>query len=350
MMEAGMNKKISLTTLSSLILILACAFPRAFQKSSVLTPSVEPFTPLLTTNPSGTEYACDANIVIMGVDEVDLGDGTKIVHVRIGLENHGSLWTKLRGPDDDEDTETQKSVFVITKDGSIYGFLGRHTGIPPELLPDQNRTLYEERGAIITALIPPGFSILGQTMLGKPHYYGFAFQMPNTQIPDSITIKNMSVVCSAPENSKYSYSDLVETYTLSTDGADLQVLPSADKYPNLVGSKLVMPFEGESIEFTGVTRDGNTVNIVFNYINLSSDEAHPSFNGYIIGDGRLASCQTTGEYDCESQLSNILPVQPGQTAEGLVLSFLVSENETNLMFVYIYGDEFDVNKVYKLNP
>jgi len=174
--------------------------------------------------------------------------------------------------------------------------------------------------------------------------------MPNTQIPDSLTIRNMSVGCSAPEKSKAHYRDLIETYDLSTDGANVYTLPSADKFPDLVGSKLEMPDEEGTMEFTGVTRNGNMVNVVFNYINPSSNEAYPTFGGYIIGDSGLASCQTIGEWDCEHETHNIMSVQPGEAAQGLVLSFIVPENETNLMFVYVYGDEIDVNKVYRINP
>ena len=42
-------------------------------------------------------------------------------------------------------------------------------------------------------------------------------------------------------------------------------------------------------------------------------------------------------------------VEPGQTV-SFVASFIVPENETNLMFVYVEGDVGEINKVYKINP
>jgi hypothetical protein len=348
-----MEQKKTLMLMGLVLTILACnALSRP---NTAVTPAlVEATKPSVTlTALSENEATCRAEIVITNVDEVDMGDDTKLVHVKIGFENKGTMWAKLRGPDDDEDTETQKSVFITTKDGSVYGFRGRHQGIPPQFLPDQSLTLPEERGAVVTALIPPEFAILGQTVGGQPHYYGFAFQMPSAQVPESITMKNMSLVCLGPPTTE-NYSDranddLPQTYSLMSGITDVHALPSADKFPDLVGSKLEMEYEGESIEFTGVSRKGNTISVTFNYVNDSTYEAYPTLNGYVIGYSRLAACLATGEYNCELQESYLPTVQPGQTAQDLVWSFIVPENETNLFFVYVGGDVSDLNKVYRIN-
>jgi hypothetical protein len=314
---------------------------------------VDPNSSLITPTVSSDGKAiCHSEIVITGLNEVDLGDGSKLVHVTLGLENKGTMWAKLRGPDDDEDTETQKSVFITTQDGSVYGFLGRGEGMPSQLLSDSNRTIYEERGAVVTALIPPEFAIVGQTVNGKPHYYGFAFLIPSAQIPTSLTMKNMSLWCLGPpvvDQSAQETVDLVETYSLTSNITEVRALPVADKFPNLVGSELDMDYPGESIEFTGVSRNGNIVNITFNYINDSSNEAYPSLSGYIIGNSRLASCPTAAELDCEHDSVSMATIQPGQTAQGLIASFIVPESETDLFFAYVEGDVSELNRIYRID-
>jgi hypothetical protein len=306
------------------------------------------------TNPTAskqTEHVCEAAIVITGVDELDLGDGTKIVHVRIAFENKGNLWARLKGPDDDEDTETQWSVYIRTEDGSTYGFLGRQKGIPSELLPHPRRTEYEERGAVVTALIPPGFAILGQTVDGKPHYYGFAFRVPRTEVPVSISIKNMALSCAAPpelDHSSLRYVELAEDYSLTSDIRDVNILPSADNIPNLIGSRLEMGIPQQFIEFTGITRIGNTISVMFNYINDSPYEAITGFEGYIIGNSGFASCVNGVRIDCEDSGVAIPHVGPGQTF-GSVVSFTMPEDETNLFLAVVDNDHTGFRGLYKIN-
>ena len=350
-----MNKKTSLYILPLLIVVMACAFfAQPLQESGdQATPAkqaqqaAEPTNLKPTATPSENKQICEVKIVIRGIDEIDLGDGSKTVFVRIELENTGAFWAMLKGPGDDNDTATQKSVFITAKDGSTYGFIGRYEGgLPPQVLPDNNPTLYEQRGAVVTAFIPPGFSIRGQTMAGIPHDYGFAFQMPSSQVPDTITIKNMTLICRYPDATP-PIANLAETYDLA-DVNDIQALPSTDEYTELIGSKIETDIEGQSIEFTAVTRNANTVNIFFNYINLSTSEAYPNLSGHIIGESGLASCQANIEADCAYSIGSFGSVQPGQTAEGLVASYTVPETETNLMLVYMDDDIGILDRVYRI--
>jgi hypothetical protein len=334
------------------------------------TPPEASATKLVNPNselPTPSSANCDPNkwkIAITSIDQKDLGDGTKLIIASIGIENNDSLWGSISGPEDYDkhNDETQYDVFLTTKDGSNFGYLGGNLPIPTEQLSTQNLVGYGSTGSIGTLLLPPGFVTLGLMMGGKPNYFNFAFTIPNSQTPNSITIGGFQVSCIVPPTMEVwsvkpvyhgKTIDLpVKTYNLTTNIADIHGEPSfTSNYPNLVGSKLDLPDDNGIIEFTGVTRNGNTINILFNFTNLSSTETAPYFNktGYIIGDSRLFSVQTDVENYRDPQ-SFYTPVQPGQTMQGFIWSFTVPENEINLMFVFVYGDVIDVNKVYRITP
>jgi hypothetical protein len=131
------------------------------------------------------------------------------------------------------------------------------------------------------------------------------------------------------------------TYTIDTDIGDFQDELPAGRYPNLVGAELILPDWKEIISVTDVTKDGNKITVVFDFSNYSSHDVSPSFNGYIIGNNHLFICQE----DCE-QKSTHETVQSGQAAYDLTWTFTVPESVTNLMFVYVYGGNVDLNEVY----
>lgn len=342
-----MNRRVLVFTTLPAIMILACVYITQPFKIDTDQPS---FTPLSAEE----KYVCNVQIVITGIDEIDLHNGLKLVYVRIGIENHGNLWVKIISPDDSYDTQTEKSVFVTTQDGSNYGFLSdNYSDVPTELPPDISSSFYlTNRGVILSPLIPPGFSIQGQSrfvsifQFGKPFYYGFAFEMPTAQVPKTITFSNTWSTCTAPpEVTIFSQNELNGAINLSEDVSEIRALPSLDSYPDLVGSVLELPFVEASIEFTGITRDGNTVNIYFDYTSGLGHGDYPNFQGYLLGDGLMAFCTVSTWDDCYFAGSTYELTQ-GQEA----FSFFVPEDENILAFVYVYDGESDFNKVYKIDP
>jgi hypothetical protein len=296
-------------------------------------------------------------ITITAIEQHDLGNGTKLIVTRIGIENHDMVWGSVKGPSTISN-EAQNAIYLTTKDGSKYNYLRGFLPVPSPQLSDQDQTTYESTGWIGTVPLPPGFAVLGPTVQGRPYMFNFAFQIPLSQEPETINISGLEVECIFPhtiqENGKASYGgghyDLPETtYNLPSEIHDIHSQPSNNKHPNLVGSKIELPNHEGALEFTDVSREGKMIVVTFNFTNLSSAEASPQFNGYILSNSGFYSCLTTSENDCEHQ-SFYTPVQPGQTAQGLTWSFAVPQDSTDLFFVYVYGDVIDVNEVYRIAP
>ena len=344
-------KLASLLTLPILLTLATCmATAQPTQESDVSTPLSTPEDQI----PCAAE---NWSIAITAVDQTNLEDGTKLIFARIGIENNDSLWGRVSSSDNPTENETSKSVFLTTNDGSIYESLD---SLGPDLvkqLPDPTRSMYQATGQIETPLLPPGFVTLGKTIGEKPSYYNFAFQIPNSKTPKTITIGNLQVECILPyqigENGepifrKKTISLPSKTYDLGTDAANIHDEPSARRYPNLVGAELERPDGKETIFITNVTRNENGIIVTFDFTNFSSHDASPSFDGYIMGNSRLFICPGIDENGCE-QPNSQTPVQPSQTAQDLTWSFMLPENETNLMFVYIYGGNVDLNEVYRIN-
>jgi hypothetical protein len=338
--------KILLLTIPVLLILSACT-----SKTSPLQESDLP-TPFPGTTEPKDEIPCAPEnwvIAITAVEQTDLGDSKKLVFTKIGIENNDSLWGSLNGPAN----ETRKSVFLTTKDGSIYEAFERPHPIPSDQLSDQDQNTLVETVRIETPLMPPGFVALGKTIEGVPYDYNFAFLIPDSQEPDTITIGGIGVDCIQSHvvggNGKpvFRHKNIqlpVRTYDLETDVADVREAPSARRYPNLVGAELVTPDWKETLFITDVTRNGNTIDVTFDYTNFSSHPMSPSFNGYIMGSSRHFICQK----DCESQPTHE-PVEPGQTAQDLTWTFTLPEDENNLTFVYAYGSKIDLNEVYRVN-
>jgi len=313
-------------------------------------------TPQPTETISKPEIPCMPEnwaIAITALEQVDLGDGTKLVFVKIGVENNDSLWGRVNDPSSSDETESLKSVYLSTMDGTRYGHLDLSSPLPSEHLAASHRAMYETTGLIETPLLPPGFVTLGRSNKGEPYYYNFAFQIPNSQKPASITLGTVQVQCIQPYvlsgNGKPIYRNKTirlpaKTYNLETDITDVREAPSARRYPNLIGAELATADWKESIFITNVRRNGNEVTVVFDFTNFSSHDISPSFSGYIMGDSRLFIC----EYDCAHR-PNQETVQPGQTAQDLTWTFAMPENETNLTFVYVYGGSSNLNEVYRIN-
>ena len=340
------NLFLLLTLLAAFLLSACFSLPPPTQDSN--TP-----TPLSTREKQIPCAAENWRIAITAVDQINLGDGTKLVFAKIGIENNDSLWGSLTGPEGSNENDEQDSIFLTTKDGSAYDYLDGSSSIPSGLISDLSQALYETTGQIETPLLPPGFVTLGKAINGEPHYYNFAFQIPESQIPNAITIGGMQVTCIQPhvigENGIPIYREKTiqlpaQIYYLDTDIVEVRVAPSARRYPNLVGAELVTPDWKESIFITDVTRDRNEIIVTFDFTNFSSRAVSHSFNGYIMGDNRLFICQI----DCEQQPAQE-PVQPGQTAQNLTWTFTIPENETNLTFVYVYGGQVDLNEVRRIN-
>jgi len=277
-------------------------------------------------------------IAITSIDQTDLGDGTKLVEAMIGIENNDSLWGKVSGPSF-SDEPTQKFIFLTTEDGSTYGFV--------------KDTQYETTGKLETPLLPPGFATLGKTIDGTPLRYSFSFLIPDSKIPEAITIDGMKVDCIQPhvvgENGQINYRKKeiqipAKTYDLDTDITGVREAPSSRRYPNLVGAELVTPDWKETVFITAVTRNGNTIAVTFDFTNFSSHATSPSFDGYIMGNNRLFICQN----NCGHEQTH-RPIEPGQTAPNLTWTFTIPEDESNLAFVYIYGGKVDLNEVYRVN-
>ena len=340
-----MKKFSSLSLLVPFLLSACTLLPRPTQESN-------PSTPIPTTAATEEAIPCDPEkwvIAITSVEQTDLGDSTKLVFAKIGIENNDSLWGKVTGPKAANE-KTTESVFLTTEDGSSYEYSDSSGSIPLEQLSAANQRLYEATGHIETPLLPPDYVTLGKTVDGETHYYNFAFLIPESQTPDSITIGNMGVDCIQPhvlsENGKPSYRKKstqlpTKTYKLDTDLADVRDAPSARRYPNLVGAELVTPDWKETIFITDVTRDGNTITVTFDFTNFSSHAVSPSFEGYIMGDGQISICQNGPVHGL---------VESGQTAQDLTWTFIIPEDETDPVFVYVYGGTADLNEVYRVNP
>ena len=340
-------KKIFRLTLLALILLAACTplpWPIQENNTPTLLPTTEAKTPCAPEN---------WKLAITSINQADLDDGTQLVFAKMGIENNDSLWGSLHGPKNSSVEETQGRVYLTTEDGSVYEYLDSSHSIALEQLSSQNQILLEATGQIDTPLLPPEFVTLGRMIDGKPHYYNFAFQIPDSQTPNTITIGGMEVRCIQPfvfgANGEPAYRGKnirlpIHTYKLSTDIEEVHDEPSARKFPNLVGAELESPDYKEFIAVTGATREGDKVIVTFDFTNYSSRAASPSFNGYIIGNHQMFVCQS----NCESQ-PTYERVQPGQTAQNLTWLFTVPEDEINLMFVYIYGDLVDLNEVYRVN-
>ena len=344
-----MKKFSSLSLLVPFLLSACTLLPRPTQESN-------PSTPIPTTAATEEAIPCDPEkwvIAITSVEQTDLGDSTKLVFAKIGIENNDSLWGMVIGPDVSDEKAAQETVFLSTEDGFTYEYLdGRESNLSGQL-SDTSRRLYEATGQIDTPLMPPGFVTLGKSIEEKPHYYNFSFLIPNSKMPDTITIGGMSVDCIQPhilsENGKPSYRRKniqlpIKTYDLNTDITDIREIPSARRYPNLIGAELTTPDWKETIFITDVTRNGNTIDVTFDFTNFSSRAISPSFDGYIMGNNRSFICQD----NCEQRPTHA-PVEPGQTAQDLTWTFTVPEDESNLVFVYIYGGKVDLNEVYRVN-
>ena len=340
-------------TISMIFTLSACTFlTHPIQETDASTPFPE-------TTATDEDASCAADnwkIGITSVEQLDLDDGTKLVIANIGIENNDMLWGSLQGPIDSVANETNTRVSLMTKDGSLFENLDSF----PTLLeqqPDRLQALGDITGRIKTPLLPPGFVTLGKSIDGEPRYYNFAFQLPKAQIPDAITIGGLEVNCILPYvtggNGAPAYHGkkvlLPErTYNLSKDVGDVHDEPSARRYPNLVGAELELPDWKEVIEVTGVTREGDRIKVTFDFTNYSSHPVSPSFNGYLIGSSQLFYCPTTDVSDC-GHGTKYEAVQPGQTAQDLTWSFTVPEEETDLVFVYVYGGLVDLNEVYRVN-
>jgi len=340
-------KKVLLTTILAPFLLSACAF---LTRSTNIR---ETETPTPATIAIDDDIPCAPEnwvIAVTSVEQTDLGDGTKLVFAKIGIENNDSLWGTLNGPDH---SVAENSVFLTTEDGSIIEYLDSSHQVPSGQLSNANQILYGATGRIETPLLPPGFVALGKTTGGDPHYYNFAFRIPESQTPDIITIGGMSIDCIQPhvlgENGMPLYREKrvqlpAKTYDLDTDLAGVREAPSARRYPNLAGAELTTPDWKENLFITGASRNGNTIEVTFNFTNFSSRDMPPSFNGYIMGSNRLFICQN----DCDEQPTHA-PVEPGRTAQDLPWTFTVPEDETNLVFVYVYGGQVDLNEVRRIN-
>jgi len=295
-------------------------------------------------------------VVITSVEQADLVDDKKLVFARIGIENNDSLWGSVHGPEHPSTIKTQSSIYLTTEDDTVYGYLDSADQLPAGQLSEQDQILLNSTGRIATPPLPPEFVTLGQLSAGEAYYFNFAFHIPDTQTPNTVTIDGMEVNCIQPftigENGIPVYRSKsiqlpAHTYNLRTDIEPVHNVPSARKYPNLVGAELELPDYKEAIAVTAVTREGDTINVMFDFSNYSSHAMSPSFNGYIMGDTKLFICQTTSDNDCEQTTQE--RVQPGQTAQDLMWTFTVPESETNLMFVYAYGGQIDLNEVYRIN-
>jgi len=341
-----MNKALRLTLLVWILLAACTPLLQPTQENNILA--------VLPTSEEKTPCAAEYwKIAITSITQADLGDGTKLVFAEIGIENNDSLWGSLSGPENSSADKTQSSVYLTTKDGSVYKYINSAYAISSEQLSSQNQNLLKGTGQIDTPLLPPEFVTLGRIIDGQPFYYNFAFQIPDSQTPDSIIIGGLEVRCVQPfvsgENGAPVYRGKsillpAHTYNLSTDIEDVHDEPSARKFPNLVGAELESPDYKELITVTGVTREGGKIIVTFDFTNYSSRAVPPSFNGYIIGNNQMFICQS----NCETQ-ATYERVRPGQIAQDLTWSFTAPKDETNLMFVYIYDDLVDLNEVYRIN-
>jgi hypothetical protein len=328
--------KLPLLTFSGLLLISACSYLPGPTQEKVFSTLIPTTAALQDTIPCAPE---NWNTVITAIEQTDLGDGTELVTAKIGIENNDSLWGKVRGPYVSNDTVTKESIFLTTEDGSLYQFV--------------DSPLFETPGQIETMLLPPEFVTLGKIIDGNPYHFNFSFLLPNSKTPDTITIGNMIVECIQPhvvgENGQIIYREKqiqlpAKTYNLGTDVVNIREAPSSQRYPNLVGAELVTPDWKETIFITDFTRTEDTISIIFDFTNFSSHAKSPSFEGYIMGDDQFFICQN----DCEHKQAH-RPIEPGQTAQDLTWRFTVPENETNLVFVYVYGGTVDLNQVYRVN-
>ncbi len=314
---------------------------------TIISPSYEKNTAIPSDigTPDASSCGDQWNIVITSVSEVEIGDGTKLVLVNLGIENNTPFWGQLKGPDDDWlSNGTEPTAYLTTKAGSTYPYIYLNLPFPPNQIPP---SYAHYRGYISTQLLPPGFVTVGGITQGNADHHRLGFQIPISEVPDSITIEGMYALCVGGNGT----GDIpVKTYNFSTDIADVHSQPSAKEFPDLVGQRIELPDDEGIIEFTKVTRDGNIITVNFNFTNLSSSEDLPRFNSYIIGDSGFTSCQSGIGLFCESDDSYNVPVSPGQT-QTLSWLFEMPEDEINLLFVYVYDAETGgPNKVYSINP
>jgi hypothetical protein len=338
--------KLTVLICTGLILTSACLpRPRPTQERilSASTPTTAVSEEVLPCAPENWVIA------ITSLEQTDLGDGTQLVIANIGIENNDTLWGQVNGPQN----KTRKSVFLKTKDGSVYEVLDETQTAQIAKSSESTRTLLKNSGQVATPLMPPGFVTLGKTIDEKPSYYNFAFLIPDSKTPDTLTIGGMEVDCIQPhvvgENGQPIYGEMRielpdKIYALETDITGVQEAPFARRYPNLVGAELVTPDWKETVFITDVTRNENTIAVTFDFINFSSHADSPSFEGYLMGDDQFFIFPK----DFENEQTR-KPVKPGQTAQDLTWTFTVPEDETNLVFVYVFGGKVDLNEVYRVN-
>jgi hypothetical protein len=340
-----MKNKLFATLLTSFLLTACTFFPGKFQERDFPSPASTKAEP-------NDKIPCapeNWTIAITAVEQRDLGDGTKLILIKLGIENNDSLWGSVNGPAN----ETRQSVSLTTKDGSVYEPVEGSQSIPTEQLPDRIQIMLAETGRIETPSMPPGFIAVGETIDGEPFSYNFAFRIPKSQVPEGISIGGVEVECIFPRNvgeigkpfRRHKFIQLpVKSYNLETDVTEVREAPSARRYPNLVGAELVTPDWKETLFITNVSRDGNIIEVTFDFTNFSSRPISPSFNGYIMGSSRMFICQKS----CDGQKTHG-PVEAGRTAQDLTWTFTLPRDETNLTFVYVHGGNVDLNEAYRLN-
>jgi len=330
-----MKQKNSFLLATFVLITLACSslLKPTSNATSVASSPNSPLIPPTISSESNSQ--CDAEIFITSVTEGVPENGMKVVLATLGIKNTGSVWMELRGPDGDWIVlQTDPPTYLTTKDGSIYEY---------------SHSYGEDAPLMTMEVLPPGFVTLGVTLgaayPGDPLYYNLRFDIPAAQIPDSITIGQMGISCFATGIARYPFLP-DKTYDLSSDVTEAPAQKSGSQYPDLVDSLLQLPNGEGKIEFTGVTRSGDTLTITFNFTNLSPSDAPPPFSGYIIGDGRLSTCFVKIEGSCPVDNFNAVP--PGQT-QTFSAMFNVLQHDTNLKFVYVHGNFEEPNVVYKIN-
>ena len=270
----------------------------------------------------------------------------------MGVQNNDKLWGEVSWT-----TSAQygpyKNIVLTMSDGSTYN------GEPELVLIDQAKYLAVSNQFLSTALIPPGFSSIGQTWYGDTINYMFAFKVPSSAMESSIAIGGLQVMCvlaHSVNDGKTSYSGATidlpsKTYSLSTDLHDVGGTPSATNFPKLVGSSINI--DPGVINFTGVSQNGDKIDVTFDYVaapdeTLNINTGFGAFNGFVIGNSRYTTCSLQDGSDCRRQ--NIFwKSVSGQIGHG-VFEFQIPPGEQDLKFVYVRGDVRDLNKVFNLNP
>lgn len=292
------------------------------------------------------------DILITSIKENDLGDGTKDVLLNLGVENNDQLWGMVDGPNR---VNNPKPVILISTGGAEYEPTSKSVPFP---LPNGD-VFYAGTGFIKTPEIPPGFTVLGQSYLTVTIPYTFVFNIPSSEEPATFTIDTLQINCLGDYiivNGETVWgggtiSVAPRTYNLRNEVRQLRAEPSANKYPSLKGSRIVLADNRGEYHFTDVKREGNTVVVTFDFLNPSTYALQPSFSGYIIGDKKVFTCLYDEESACDmEQTIGSGEVQPGQTVSNLTGVFAVPEDENNLIFVFGPSDNMDghSNSVYNL--